>query len=61
MCRRCTHMHCHVCRWLLIILVLQLCLWEGQLLLATIAYRCLKALLLMDAMLDTVSSRRGAK
>ena len=47
-------MHCHVCRWLLIILVLQLCLWEGRLLLATIAYRCLKALLLMDAMLDTV-------
>ena len=52
MSRPCAHMHCHVCRWLLVLLVLQLCLWEGQLLMATMAYRSLKALLLLDAMLD---------
>ena len=52
--RPCGHMHCHCCRWVLVVIVLQLCLWEGQLLMATVVYRVLRALLLLDAMLDHV-------
>ena len=48
----CGDLHTHVARWLLIATVLQLCLWQGQLLMATLAYRLLRLLLLFDAVLD---------
>jgi hypothetical protein len=50
--RPCAHVHCACVRWALVGAALQLCLWQGQLLLATAVYRSIRALLLLDAMLD---------
>ena len=49
---RCNHLHCHALRWLVCGGLLQLCVWQGQLLLATLAYRLIRALLIIDALLD---------
>ena len=48
---RCPHLHCMCLRMLVLFGVLQLCLWQSQVFML-MAYGCLCALLLLDAMLD---------
>ena len=49
--QRCSHLHCMCVRVLVVVGVLQLCLWQAQVCML-VAYGCLCALLLLDAMLD---------
>ena len=49
--RRCSHLHCMCVRLLVVLCVLQLCLWQGQLYMVVL-YGSLRALLLLDSMLD---------
>ena len=49
--QRCSHLHCMCVRLLVVVGVLQLCLWQAQVCML-VAYGCLCALLLLDAILD---------